>query len=153
MTRRNFLRTLGLGALGVAAGAYLPKRLYADELVESEKVRKMFSEVYKILVKERGQQFQFEDSIDVNGDGTKDKVNFKLFNGFITMGTDTPSGKRLDVKFYPNPSVEQKIYAIFKDNGEIATYDDSPLCKSYWLRQPEEAEKYLDALIKHYEKK
>jgi len=153
MTRRNFLRTVGLGTLGVAAGAYLPKRLYADDLVENDKIQALFGKAGSLLMKAKGSSFDYKiDDLDVNGDGKPDKIRLQLRQGeFVTKpdNSGTIDGARLDMYFDLGDATgsERRIYGIVDRDGKVS------ICKSRNLGEKgKDVESLLDTLIKNLEK-
>ncbi len=141
MKRRKFL------AYGGAAGLSLllsrAPKLYADDLVEDKDILRTFSKVYG-KVKGRGNEFEFEERIDVNGDRTPDSVTFKLYEGTVTEGTNVTSGKRFELEFKLG-GWGKRIYGIVGSEGKIK------IAKRRWL-SPDDAKTYLDAVLRHYEK-
>lgn len=121
----------------------------ADDRIDDKKIIENFNKIYG---KVKGKSGIFEEPIDINGDGTLDKVTFELKDdGGVTIGTEQELGRRLDLDFEVGGSWLGKIYAIFKENKVMYYKDGKPLCKSQWVKE-EKLKGYIDAVAKYYEK-
>jgi len=133
----------GLGAYLVSLG--LTSNARADELVTQPEILKSFGELYNNISQKKGKKFEFQESVDVNGDGKPDIVMLKSSDGFITIDNGIKDGIRFDMRVNTGDGWEKKLYGIVGDNII------SP-CKELYLEDPVKTLDMLRALNQHFGK-
>ena len=143
VTRRDFLKKVGYGVLGLSLGGLAVRKSRADEKVTDPEILDKMSALYRLL-KSEGERFQLEREMYVNNDGIPDKVKFILEEGSVREGTEVTFGKKFTVEFEVSGKWPGKVYGIVSG-------DEIRKIKRRWIKD-NELKEYLDRVISELEK-